>query len=490
MENVYLAIDKLISYAKSNLYLCSKDEDYVRNEIFCLFNLDSYKEKKSFIVNDNSPDNLLKELKDALINEQLCDEYSFEYYADQIMGYLSLLPSMVEKTFNTISEENGSRAATEWLYEYSIKNDYVKKSKLDSNIRFENNGLIITINKAKPEFRDPKKAQAGNSTKGGYPKCSICHENEGFHGRNKKTLRSIDLSLNNEKWFWQFSPYGYFYQHGIAINYEHTPMHVDKNGFYRLMDFVDQFPHWFIGSNAALPRIGGSVLAHDHYQGGGEVLPMQRAKAIYTLKHKKFNDALLEIIDWPNTVVRIVSNNRDSISEIAEMIRIKWVNYENKDLDIICNDEDGIHSAISPSVIKTERGYEMSIILRNNITSEKYPDGIFHAHPEFHIIKKESIGLIEAQGLFILPGRLEHELNYLEKIIIDQLPLPNDLKEYQMIYTDILGLCCNDYSENKVHQAILDELGIICYKILENTAVFKNKKLLIEFMEELGFYGD
>ncbi|MGM9969246.1 MAG: galactose-1-phosphate uridylyltransferase [Anaeroplasma sp.] len=488
MENVYLIIDKLISYAKSNLYLCSKDEDYVRNEIFCLLNLDSCKEKKAINLTDSLPDNLLNELKIVLINENICDEFNFEYYADQIMGYLSMLPSKLEERFYNILNDSGSKAATEWLYDYSIKNDYVKKSKLDLNPRFENNGLIITINKAKPEFRDPKKAQSGNSTKGGYPKCSICHENEGFHGRNKKTLRTIDLSLNNEKWFWQFSPYGYFHQHGIAINYKHTPMHIDKDGFNRLIDFVDLFPHWFIGSNAALPRIGGSVLAHDHYQGGGEILPMQKAKTLSTLKNKKFDDAILEIVDWPNSVIRVVSKNRESICEIAELIRDKWVNYENKELNIICYDEDGLHSAISPSVIKTDRGYEMSIILRNNITSEKYPDGVFHAHPEYHIIKKESIGLIEAQGLFILPGRLEKELNYLEEIVIKQLPLPNELKEYKMIYSDIIDLCCNNFSREKVHQSILDELGIICYKILENTSVFKSKEQLIEFVEDLDFY--
>ncbi len=490
MENVYLAIDKLISYAKGNLYLSSKDEDYVRNEIFCLLNLDSLKEKKEFLISNNRPDELLIELKNALIDAGLCDEYSYEYYLDQIMGYLSMLPSQCEKKFYNILNDSSSFDATEWLYEYSVKNDYVKKSKLDLNPRFENNGLIITINKAKPEFRDPKKAQAGNSTKGGYPKCSICHENEGFHGRNKKTLRTIDINLNGEKWFWQFSPYGYFYQHGIAINYNHTPMHVDKPTFYRLMDFVDLFPHYFIGSNAALPRIGGSVLAHDHYQGGGEILPMQKAKAIYTLTHKKYNDAILEIVDWPNTVVRIVSNNRASIADIAEMIRLKWISYENKELNIICMDDEGIHSAISPSVIKTDRGYEMSIILRNNITSEKYPDGIFHAHPEFHVIKKESIGLIEAQGLFILPGRLDNELKYLEKLIIDMLPLPLELVEYKMVYEDIIRLCNDDFSEANVHKCLLDELGIICYKILENTAVFKNKKLLLEFVEELGFHGN
>lgn len=486
MERIYSCIDKLICYAKINLNLDERNEDYIRNSIFSLFNLDSYKNHNSYDILDKNPDNILAEFVNTAIELKLFDIYDAEYYLDQIMGLLSLLPKDIEDIFYKIYEKS-SEEATEWFYNYCVKNDYVKKSKLDKNPRFDSNGLVITINKAKPEFRDPKKAQSGNSTKGGYPKCTICHENEGFSGRNKRTLRTINLKLNGQDWFWQFSPYGYFYQHGIAVNYEHTPMHVDKATFYRLMDFVDQFPHYFIGSNAALPRIGGSVLAHDHYQGGGEILPMHKASAAYTLYNEKYSDAFVEILDWPNTVVRVVSKNKDNIAEISEAIREKWVNYENKNLDIICKDDEGIHSAISPTVVKTLRGYEMSIIFRNNITSEKYPDGIFHAHPEFHIIKKESIGLIEAQGLFILPGRLEAELASIEELIQNNLPLSKELEQFKLVYDECKALCNNDYSKENVHISMQNELGSICSRILENTAVFKDKKQTISFMEDLGF---
>ncbi len=486
MNKIYQCIDKLICYAKKNLNLDSRNEDYVRNSIFALFDLDSYKEHSNYEINDTNPDNLLRELVDTAIELNLFDIYDAEYYLDQIMGLLSLMPKDIEDIFYSIYEKS-SYDATEWFYNYCVKNDYVKKSKLDKNPRFDSQGLVITINKSKPEFRDPKKAQSGNSTKGGYPKCTICHENEGFKGRNKKTLRTINLTLNNQSWFWQFSPYGYFYQHGIAVNYEHTPMHVDKDTFYRLMDFVDQFPHYFIGSNAALPRIGGSVLAHDHYQGGGEILPMHKAKALYTLYNRNYNDVFVEILDWPNTVVRVVSKNKDSIANISELIRAKWVDFEDKSLDIIAKDEDGIHSAVSPTIVKTDRGYEMSIIFRNNITSEKYPDGIFHAHPEFHVIKKESIGLIEAQGLFILPGRLEAELDKLENLIVNNLPLTDELKAFELVYNECKNLCNNCYDKENVHKAMQEELGSICNRILENTAVFKDKKLTISFMEDLGF---
>ena len=217
------------------------------------------KEYYNVRCDDACPEAPLSALLDACVEEKLFAEEQRGYVADQVMGELSLSPKDVDDKFHALMASKGSKAATEWFYDYSVKSDYVKKSALDKNPRFESEGLIITINKAKPEFRDPKKAASGNSVKGGYPKCVICHQNEGFSGRNKRTLRTVDVVLDGQKWFWQFSPYGYFYQHGIAVNYEHIPMHVDRGTFTRLMDFVDLFPHYFIGSNAPLERIGGSV---------------------------------------------------------------------------------------------------------------------------------------------------------------------------------------------------------------------------------------
>lgn len=378
MKDLLQRTEEFIAYAEAYLELDKGDENYVKNRVL--------------------------EILQNCEGEELSEEE-----ADEVYGALSLLPSKVNAKFQSLLKTSG-KAATEWLYDYCVHNDYVKKAKLDKNPRFESNGLIITINKAKPEFRDSKKAKAGNTVEGGFAKCVICRENEGLASRNKRTLRTVDITLGGQDWFWQYSPYGYFHEHGIAVNCEHIPMHVDKGTFTRLMDFVDVFPYYFIGCNAALPRIGGSVLAHDHYQGGGEILPMHRAKAAYTLTHKNYPDAVIEVVDWQGTVIRVISKNRKDIEELCESIRAAWVEYDCPELGIIAQDEDGRHNNISPTVVKTERGYEMSVILRSNITSEEYPDGVFHAHPEFHTIKKESIGLIEAQGLFILPGRLESEL--------------------------------------------------------------------------------
>ena len=453
MENLLKRAEEFTEYAEKFLELNPYNANYVRNQVL--------------------------EILQRCEGEELSEEE-----ADEVYGILSLMPSEINAKFQSLLKEGG-KVATDWFYNYCVRNDYVKKAKLDKNPRFESNGLIITINKAKPEFRDPKKAKAGNSVDGGFAKCVICRENEGYGARNKRTLRTVDITLGGQPWFWQYSPYGYFNEHGIAVNCEHIPMHIDKGTFTRLMDFVDIFPHSVIGCNAVLPRIGGSVLAHDHYQGGGEILPMHKAKAIYTLKHKDYPNAIIEVVDWQGTVVRVCSHSRKDILELCEKVRSAWVSYNNPELGIINEDEEGIHNSISPTVVKTERGYEMSVILRSNITSEQYPDGVFHAHPEFHTIKKESIGLIEAQGLFILPGRLEEELGEIEKIIEAKTQLPPEYAPFKLVYDETKAIY---ESENiNVHEAMKKELGSICSRILENTAVFKDKKQTIKFMTDLGF---
>lgn len=406
---------------------------------------------------------------------------------DAIYGELSLLPSEMDKRFSEILKDSGSKAATEWLYNYCVNNKYVKKDVLDKNPRFDTeNGLTVTINKAKPEFRDPKKAKAGNSVDGGFAKCVICRENEGFGARNKRNLRTVSISLGAQPWFWQYSPYGYFHEHGIAVNCEHIPMHVDRQTFVNLLDFVDMFPHYFIGCNAPLERIGGSVLAHDHYQGGGEVLPLHKAKIRRYIKDMRHPTAKIGILEWAGTVIRIKSDKRNEVIDISDRLRQAWINYSNPELGIIAEDNNGVHNAISPTVIKTADGYEMNVILRSNITSEKYPDGVFHAHPEYHAIKKESIGLIEAQGLFILPGRLEEELNKIKRIIEAKSELPPEYAEFKLVYDETKAL----YESGKyadIHKALQEELGSICYRILENTAVFKREEDFLRFIKTAGF---
>ncbi|TPF95660.1 UDP-glucose--hexose-1-phosphate uridylyltransferase [Bifidobacterium sp. UTBIF-78] len=521
---VYASIDALVDFAVRNLDLDPRDADWTRNNIFALFGLDSYgaqsgspevpacEAAQSDSAADSGadsgtnpdsnadfayPDALLADFRAAAAAAGLFEAEEGPVYADIIMGLLSQRPSYVEDRFTVIElngetdgktdGESGGMAAMHWFYRYCVANNYVKKAVLDKNPRFDSHGLVITINLAKPEFKNMKKAAAGNSVAGGYPKCTICHENEGFAGRNKRTLRTIPVTLGGEPWFWQFSPYGYFRQHGICVNTQHTPMHVDRATFVHLLDFVDRFPGYFLGCNAALPRIGGSVLAHDHYQGGGELLPMHKAAAWATFAVPDFPDTVVEILDWPGTAVRVVSPSREHIVEVSDRIREAWVNYDDPQQGIASHDADGNRqSALSPSAIVTGRGYEMSLIFRNNAVSEEYPEGIFHAHPEFWPIKQEPIGLIEAQGLFILPGRLVDQLGRLEAALAAGEPLPEDCAEFHCQWDEIAAKLDGSRDPETIHAAVEDELGSVCERILGNTAVFKDEHTTAQFLRNLG----
>lgn len=476
-------ISNLIAFAKTNLSLDERDEFYAIGKILDILHVGSYNPVKPDCNLSAPPDAILDELVDYCVNNGIIEDYEAEGLIDKVMDALSLPPSVIGEVFKSIVKENGSRAATDWFYKYCVDNAYVKRAKLDKNPRFDVGKVTVTINKSKPEFRDPQKAKVGNSVSGGYPKCVICRENEGYAPRNKRTLRTVDVTLGGEKFFWQYSPYGYFNEHGIVVNSKHIPMYVDKTTFYKLMDFVDLFPHYFLGCNAPLPRIGGSVLAHDHYQGGGETLPLHKAGIRKHLKLRNYPNVEICIADWPGTVLRISSTDRDVVAEIAELVRSAWVGYNNEKLGIIASDNEGIHNTVSPTVVKAGDKYVMNIILRSNITSEQYPEGVFHAHPEFHEIKKESIGLIEAQGLFILPGRLEAELAEVERCI-EKGSLDNELERFKLVYDEAKAIFDGGVS---AHEAVEREIGSICYRILQNTAVFKSDDDFMSFLRGVGF---
>ena len=508
LTEVYASIDALIDYALAHLDLDPRNADWTRNQIFALFRLDSYPGPKtttsaasvSDVVQDivgsrsqapygeKTPDPLHAPVRAAAPTAGLFKPEEGPAYADTIMGILSANPADLDDRFLLVEHRDGGMAAMQWFYDYCVANNYVKRAQLDRNPRFDSHGLTVTINLAKPEFKNMKKAAAGNAVAGGYPKCTICHENEGFAGRDKRTLRTLPVTLGGESWFWQFSPYGYFDQHGICVNTDHTPMHVDRDTFGHLLDFVDRFPGYFLGCNAALPRIGGSVLAHDHYQGGGELLPMHKAATWAAFTLADYPDAVVEILDWPGTAVRVVSKSRQSIIDVSDIIREAWVGYDDAANGIASHDADGNRqSALSPSAIITERGYEMSLIFRNNAISDEYPEGIFHAHPEYWPVKQEPIGLIEAQGLFILPGRLVDQLGIVEEALAEGRDLPDEVSEFSLEWGELAETLAGNHDREAIHQAVRDELGSVCYRILGNTAVFKQKATTQTFLESLGF---
>lgn len=480
---IYSSITKLLSFAQAHLGLDALDVDYVRNGILDVLSLNSYEYREVNVGSDIQE--ILDEFVKVAVSENVFEQDEAPYYCDKVMGLLSMRPAEINARFQEVKSADGAKAATDWFYDYCVANNYVKKAVLDKNPRFEKDGLIVTINLSKPEFRDPNKAKSGNAVAGGYPSCVICRANEGYVPRGKSTLRTVSIKLDGKDWFWQYSPYGYFNEHGIAVNCEHIPMRADKQTFVNLIDFVDQFPHYFIGCNAPLERIGGSVLAHDHYQGGAEVLPLRKASVARYYTFNGYDDVNIGIVDWAGSVVRVSGANKDRLIEVCEVIRKAWINYDNPKLSIISG-RDGVRfSEISPTVYKQGDIYHMNIILRNNGVSKDYPDGIFHAHPEFHSIKKESIGLIEAQGLFILPGRLDKQLAEVEHVIRSNKALPDELAEFSLVYSETREIVRG--GETDVHKAMQSELASICKRILQNTAVFKKIDDFEAFLVGYGF---
>lgn len=481
-------IKGLVDYARRNLELDELDMTYKTNEVLDILGWPTFDEnEETYYVNDINE--ALAKFTDECVDEGIFAREDAAAVCDKVMGCLSLLPSEIKQRMHMRMcgrpSEEDRMGRMHWFYDYCVKNTYVKKAVLDKNPRFESHGLVVTINLAKPEFRDPKKAASGNSVKGGYPKCVICRENVGYVPRSKCTLRVDPIDLAHGSYFWQFSPYGYFHEHGICVNQKHVPMHVDHDTIENLMYFVELFPGYFIGSNAALPRIGGSVLAHDHYQGGGEILPLFNAPIRTQMKFADYHSVEIGTLDWPGTCIRLKGTDKEKIVDLADRIRRHWNEYTNEKLGIIADDADGHHNAISPTVVYRDGKFEVNIILRCNITSAQYPDGVFHAHPEFHVIKKESIGLIEAQGLFILPGRLVKQLADVERCILDG-KLSEEYAEFQKVYDETKALV-KEFTPEGVHAAMQDELGSICYRILQNTAVFKDERQTIEFLKEIGF---
>ena len=490
---VYLAIDELIYYVESYLLLDEYDYDYARREICNIIGLDSYAPQEidyEKVESIDRPDVLINALTDTASGLGLINASEAGMVADKVMGALSLLPSEINDMFHSL----GGKKATDFLYDYSVKNQYVKKTALERNIRFKSGytrlGLEITINKARPEYASATEAAEGNTPEGGYPECSICAENEGWAKTGKCALRTVQLTLGGKDWFWQYSPYGYLGKHGIAVTRAHEPMRVTDDTETELMDFVDMFPHMFIGCNAALPGAGGSVLSHEHFQGGEEMLPIAKAKAKMRLTYPKYPLADVEVLDWYDSVIRVTSQSRQVMREIASDIRRGWEKFTDVSRGIVAEDGDGRHNAVSMTMRKISNGrYCLDITLRSNICSKKYPDGVFHTHPEFYALKKEPNGLLEAQGLFVLPGRVDEQMTRLCECLVDKKPLPDDMKDYSLLYNEIIRGNGTEMSKVDASIYIKEEFGSVCERILGNIAVFKTPEETAEFLVGLGSFS-
>lgn len=500
MVNGKVLIEELLKYAETFLHLNVRDTDYIKNLLLREFNLDAPLkeiEDLSYIEGLDVPDTLVEKIIAYASENKIVEEGEEERFATYIMGILSPLPSKVNEEFYSKKDINES---VKYLYDLSIKNDYVKKTAIAKNLKWDyvdgSRTLEITVNLSKPEKNNKDIAKLLTAPKTEkYPECLLCKENEGFKGTfshpARGNIRTVSITMNGEPWFFQYSPYAYFNEHMIAISENHTPMKVNEDTIDKVLDFVDQIPVYMIGSNASLPLIGGSILNHEHFQGGRHLMPMHRAGVKESFNVGKVK---VSIVDWYNSAIRLESEDRKEISAFAKKIVSSWENYSDEENFIFANTDGVPHNSCSPIARKEGDKYIIDIILRNNITTEEYPEGVFHAHPEYHNIKREGIGLIEAMGLFILPGRLKKELEDIEFILQGAIHSElheedNPLNKHRKMIRELAdgGMAL---SPEEAKQRVNEKVGEICKNILINTAVFKeDEKGVLGFRKFLNSIG-
>ena len=478
-------VKKLVHYGKVHLGLNDLDAIYVENVLYRKLKLVPTKEEVDLTyINDlKVPDVLLDELRAYIRETNLVNEENIELFIVELMGDITPLPSQVVNRFNELRKEEGNQAACNYLLDLEIKNNYIQKTAVDKNIywkaEFPNNFLEITINMSKPEKnnKDIAKLISAPKTNVKYPKCLLCIENLGYQGRSdhpaRENIRIIPLTLNNEPHFMQYSPYVYYDHHCIVINNEHRNMTIDKPSFKALLDFVDVMDNYFIGSNADLPIVGGSILNHAHFQGGSHLMPLMYSNIRYTFDIKGYEDLSVNYLDWYNSTFLIKGKDKERVLECGSHILDVWKEYSDKDAEILAY-TDNRHNTITPIVRKVENEYYMYLILRNNRCNEKHPDGIFHAHQEYFNIKKEGIGLIEAMGLFILPARLKRQMGEVEYLLFNNVSLEEYFKNHEdmEVHKDMINYLRTQSGDPK--KLIQDYINNVCKNILECTAVFKN----------------
>lgn len=506
-----LLVEKLLVYSKAHLYLPDDDIVYTRNLLLRELKLTSpYDggEDVSYVGRLDVPDELFAELEGLARQNDLSEEGYENIFATHIFGLLTPPPSVINAEFNRIKAQHGIQQACDYLHGISVKNNYVQKTAIGRNLKWEyadgSNVLEITVNLSKPEKDNKDIAKLllkQATTQKKYPACALCKENLGYGGTlahpARSNIRTVNLTLGGQPWFVQYSPYAYYNEHCIAISNFHTPMVVDATTPEKLLDFIDVFPNYFIGSNAALPIVGGSILNHEHFQGGRHKLPMSKADIKIPLKSKRYPDVACGILNWYNSAIRLRSKNRKSLSLLTADIISAWTNYTDEAVGIYSTTDDGVrHSTLSPIASKDGEYYVMDIILRNNITSEQYPDGVFHAHPEYFNIKKEGIGLIEAMGLFILPGRLKRQTAEIEKILTGErlwngtLADDDDLSVHKHMINELVRQNGTSLSGSEAKSKVVDYINKVCANILDCTAVFKQDKLgqksFLKFVNSAG----
>lgn len=479
--NINLEIKKLVRYGLENNLIEKEDEIFARNCILETLCLDDYEEVQDEIFEINLEE-ILKNILDFAVEKKLIENTIVhrDLFDTKLMSCLTPRPSEVVKNFQK-KYEKSPETATAWYYNFSQKTDYIRRYRIEKDIKWtcetEYGVLDLTINLSKPE-KDPKAIElAKKLPQSAYPKCALCYENEGYAGRlnhpARQNHRIIPVNLQNEEWGFQYSPYVYYNEHCIVFNKKHTPMIINKNTFEKLFDFLKIFPHYFIGSNADLPIVGGSILSHDHFQGGNYEFAMARAEIEKHFTVCGYEEVETGIVKWPMSVIRMRHSDEKILINLADLILNKWRSYTDKDAFIFAESDGELHNTITPIARRKNDKFELDLVLRNNITTDEHPLGVFHPHSNLHHIKKENIGLIEVMGLAVLPPRLKNEIEELKNYILNNLDInSNENIKKHACWIENLRKKYNFNSEN-IEEIFRYEIGQIFVEILKDSGVFK-----------------
>ena len=478
--NLDSVISSFIAYGLEKGFFTSEDEIYVSNRLLHLFRGTSFKKTEEILPFKEALRQAIGFARDNRIEEldNLNQEDNLEA---EIIDLMLPRPSEITRIFYQ-KYRKSPKDATDWYYQFSKDTDYVKTERLAKNIFYktvqEQTELDITINLSKPE-KDPKEIARLKTIKNtSYPLCALCKENEGFYGSYSQAGRSdhriIPVKLGGHDFFFQYSPYGYFNEHCIILDSVHRPMEISEDTFRRFADFLDWIPHYLIGSNADLPIVGGSILTHEHYQGGNYVFPLNKAEKAFDFKLDRFRSVRGEYMKWPLSDLKLFSEDREEIIKACSYVLAAWRKYSDARAGIIASDKDGLHNTITPIARKVGGEYQIDLVLRNNRTSGEYPDGIFHPHKDKHHIKKENIGLIEVMGLAILPGRLISELDLCADYLVTGIrPEDPSVDKHMDWVRKIRAGYPRFESKEDARRVLKNEVGLVFKHVLDDCGVFK-----------------
>ncbi|MCI6354514.1 UDP-glucose--hexose-1-phosphate uridylyltransferase [Eubacterium coprostanoligenes] len=493
--NINTAVKSLVRYAIDNEMIEKWDEIWAINTVCQALNIDSFEDCEA----ENAElEDILASILDYAVENGLCEDSVVyrDLFDTKIMGLLTPRPSEIISKFQFLYIRD-KKSATDYYYKLCQDSDYIRRYRIKNDLKWitktEYGDIDITINLSKPE-KDPKAIAAALKMKAtSYPKCLLCKENEGYMGRinhpARQNHRIIPMTLGGENFFMQYSPYVYYNEHCIVFNAEHTPMKIDKSAFAKLLDFAEKFPHYFVGSNADLPIVGGSILTHEHFQGGNYEFAMAKAPIETKVTFSGFEDVQAGIVKWPMSVIRIKGTDKARLVELADKVLTTWRGYTDKDSFIYAETEGTPHNTITPIARMRNGQFELDLVLRNNITTEDCPLGYYHPHPEYHHIKKENIGLIEVMGLAVLPSRLKNEMAVLGKAMVNGEDISaNETIASHKEWAEMI-MQKYDINEDNIDDILKKEIGIVFTSILGQCGVYsrdeEGKAGFLRFIESV-----